>query len=403
MKVEIAFDLSLTQPTLFFVLDDPVRGVLDNTVYPLGGDVLVDVTEYLRAVSVRRGRARELDKVTAGNATVTLDNRARTFDPLYSTGPYFGSILPGKQVAVSVDDAAVFSGMVDDWNLGYDVGGDSVAEPVCVDALALLSRTPLPGGTATGELTGARVASILDDVAWPETRRDISTGAATLAADATEAGDSALAYLETVALSEPGVLFIDRAGAVAFRDRTDLQDAASAVAFGGTAGIPYMTISPVYGSEELVNDASVVWSAGTAVGGTATARNTGSVTAYGLASQTYTTLLADASQAQALADWVVERYGTPKYRIDSLTVRLEALGTADRAAVLGLDLGDPCTVEFTPNGIGSAIVQTVAVDAVEHAATPAAHDVTFTFSETLAAFTLDSTFLGVLDVDRLGF
>jgi hypothetical protein len=363
----------------------------------------VDVTDYTRAVSVRRGRARELDKVTAGNADVTLDNRARTFDPLYSAGPYFGSILPGKQVAISVDDVALFSGNVEDWNFTLDISGDSLAEPSCVDALAILSRSQLSNGTATGELTGTRIDTVLDALAWPTARRDIDTGAATLAADVTADGDSALDYLQQVALSDPGILFVNRAGAVAFHDRTAMQDASNAVAFGGTAGIPFMTMEPVYGTDEMVNDASVIWSAGTAVGGTATAQDSASITAYGLYAQTYDTLLADATQAQDYADWIVGRYGTPKYRVDRLTVRLAGLSSTQKAAVLGLDLGDPCTVEVTPNGIGSAIVQTVAVDTIEHSATPAVHDVTFTFSETLAAFTLDSASLGVLDSDPLGF
>lgn len=403
MKVEIGFDLSLTDPSLFFVLDDPVRGVLDNTVYPLGGDVLVDVTAYTRAVSIRRGRARELDKFTAANVAVTLDNRARTFDPLYSSGPYYGSILPGKPVAVSVDDAARFVGTVEDWNYGYDVSGDSIAEPSCVDALAMLSRTPLAGGTQTAETTGVRVAAILDDVSWPASRRDISDGQATLVADVVEDGTKALDYLQQVALSDPGALFVNRAGAVTFRDRADLQDATSAVAFGGTAGIPYMTLEPVYGTEELVNVASVIWSAGTAVGGTATATNAASVTAYGTYEQSFDTLLASEAAAQDYADWIVARYGVPKYRVDRVTVRLEALATAHRAQVLALDLGDACTVEFTPNGIGSAVVQTVAIDSIEESATPQVHDITFTFSETLAAFTLDSASLGVLDSDVLGY
>lgn len=401
MRAQIAFDLSLTTPVNFFTLDDPVRGVLDNTVYPLAGDVLVDVTSYLRSVSVRRGRSRMLDKFTAGNCTLVLDNRARTFDPLYASGPYFGSIKPRKQVVVDVDGEPLFTGAVADWNLSYDVGGDSTAEPSCTDSFDLLSGQMVSAATSTGQLTGARVAAILDAVAWPAGRRAIATGQATLAADAHD-DISALAYLQQVETSEPGAVFIGRAGDLVFRDRAYLQLATSGASFGGTA-IPFMALQVVSGVEEMVNTASVIWSAGTAVGGTATSVNTTSSAAYGEFAATYDTLLADAGQAQEMADWITGRYGEPAYRVDSLTVRMAGLTAAQQATVLGLDLADVVTVTFTPNNVGSAITQVVSIDGIEHSATPGVHDVTFTLSETLAAFILDSATFGVLDSDRLGF
>jgi len=55
MKVEIAFDLAANGLGSFFTLDDPVKGKLDNTLYVLGGDVLVDVTNTVRQVSVSVG------------------------------------------------------------------------------------------------------------------------------------------------------------------------------------------------------------------------------------------------------------------------------------------------------------------------------------------------------------
>jgi hypothetical protein len=401
MRAQIAFDLSMTTPVNFFTLDDPVRGVLDNIVYPLGGDVLVDVTDYLREVTVRRGRSRELERFTAGNCELVLDNRARTFDPLYAAGPYFGSIKPRKQVVVDVDGEPLFTGLIADWNLGYDVGGDSVAEPSCVDALDMLNGATIAAGTAVSQSTGDRVTAILDAVSWPTTRRAISDGQATLDADAQD-GISALAYLQKVELSEPGALFVGRAGEVVFRDRADLQSATPAAAFGGTA-IPFISLAVDYGAEELVNIASVSWYGGTAVAGTATATNSASVTEYGEYLSEYATLLDGESQAQDMADWIVGRYGQPRYRVDSVTVRLQGLTPTQQAAVLRLDLADVVTVEFTPNGIGSAISQTVSIDAIEHAADPGVHDVTFTLSETFAGFTLDSSTFGVLDSDHLGY
>lgn len=80
-KVEIAFDLSAAGSGDFFTLNDPVKGILDNTTYPLAGDILTDVTTDVRDLRIRRGRSRELDKYQAGSADVTLDNRDRDYDP----------------------------------------------------------------------------------------------------------------------------------------------------------------------------------------------------------------------------------------------------------------------------------------------------------------------------------
>jgi hypothetical protein len=69
LRAQIAFDLSLTTGVNFFTLDDVDKGVLDNTEYVLGGDALIDVTEYLRSVQVDRGRSRTLEKFTPGRRT----------------------------------------------------------------------------------------------------------------------------------------------------------------------------------------------------------------------------------------------------------------------------------------------------------------------------------------------
>lgn len=78
-RVFIAFNLTASGGT-YFVLNDTVKGKLNST-YVLGGDVLVDVTNYVASVSVSRGKSRELDRYTAGNASVTLHNDSRIFDP----------------------------------------------------------------------------------------------------------------------------------------------------------------------------------------------------------------------------------------------------------------------------------------------------------------------------------
>ena len=75
-RVQIAFDLSATAGVNFFTLDDADKGVLDNTAYLLGGDVLIDVTQYVRDFNVKRGRSTTLQKFTAGQANVKKFEKA---------------------------------------------------------------------------------------------------------------------------------------------------------------------------------------------------------------------------------------------------------------------------------------------------------------------------------------
>jgi hypothetical protein len=402
VKVEIAFDLSANGLGSFFTLDDATRGVLDNTLYTLGGDLYIDVTDTVRSVSVKRGRNRQLEKFTAGNANLVLDNRSRVYDPTNTAGPYYNQILPRKRVRITEQDQVIYTGQVADWNFDYSVTGDSTAQVSCVDALTLLVDPVLTAGTGTPQLTGARVTAVLDDIAWPLADRRISVGQATLGADVVVADVKALDYLNKVSLSDPGALFVGNDGFLVFLDRADLQNASNPIVFG-TGGVPFTDIGVEFGIEELSNDISVTYYGGTAVAGTAVAINETSIAQFGVFDTQYNTLLASDSDAQALADFQISRYAQPQYRVDTVTVNLDGIGLATQQTVLALELGDVVTVTWTPNGVGSALSQTVTIDAIDFVASPSSRLISFTMSETAAGFILDSSVFGVLDTNALAF
>tara|TARA_R110000822_G_scaffold88337_7_gene204718 strand:- start:1369 stop:2586 length:1218 start_codon:yes stop_codon:yes gene_type:complete len=403
LRAQIAFDLSLTTGVNFFTLDDVDKGVLDNTEYVLGGDALIDVTEYLRSVQVDRGRSQTLEKFIAGQANISLDNRTRIFDPTYGPGPYYGQILPRKQLVLDVDGEELFSGFVEDWNFDYPANGfDAVAQVSATDGFAILAQQTMTAGTQTAELSGPRVTAVLDAAGWSSVKRDIGPGQSTLDADVVESTTNVLAYLQLVETSEFGALFIGQGGALTFRDRAELQAFTTGITFGPT-GIPYTGISVVWGTEEMKNTVSVTYTAGGTVAGTALAEDTAAQSAYGVMDQTITTIMSSQVEASAMASWLVGLYAQPQYRVDTLTVSLDGVTPVQKASVLDLELGDVVTVGFTPSSIGSAISQIVSIDKISHEASPDRHDVTFTLSEALAAFILDDAVFGVLDDDILGF
>jgi len=397
MRVQIAFDLSANGVGNWFTLDDSTKGKLDNTTYKLGGDVLVDVTSDVREVHIKRGRSKQLQKFTSGNANLVLSNVSRQYDPTNTASPYYGSIVPRKQVIIEHQGVTLYTGNVEDWNFNYDLGGNNTAEPSCVDGFAFLAQRNLTPGTATPQLSSARINTALTDAGWPLAQRAISTGLSLLGADVIGDNTNALTYLQQVELSEAGALFVGADGALTFRSRSDLQKFNSNLTFG-TGGIGFVDIAVSYGTEELFNAVSVTYT-----GGTVAVSNATSITAYGENALEIQTLLANSTDAAYVANWFLSRYGTPQYRVASLTVALNAHDLNTQQRILGLELGDMVLVTWTPGGVGTALSQYVTIDSIEHAADPAQHHVTFTMSESFQAFQLDSAVFGQLNDDPLGF
>lgn len=400
--VEIGFDVSgLGGP--FFLLDDLVAGVLDNTDYLLGGTLFYDVSNFVRQVSVRRGKSRQLDKFTAGVANIQFNNNTRTFDPEFVSSPYYGQIIPKRTVKVSTGGSAVFYGVVDDWNLNYELSGLSTAGADCVDGFTQLAQGALSAHTATSQLTGARLNAVLDrsEVAWPATQRDIDAGSELLQADVVDDGTNALEYLQLVNSSEPGSIFIGKDGSFVFKDRTVAPVSAGQVIFADDgSGIKFSGVNVVYGSELLYNYVQIE----RLNGGTAIAQDADSISTYGQQALIQSGLLLnDDSDAEALADYLVSIYSEPEYRFETLSVQLEALTPSEQIDVLGLEINDVCQIKFTPNGVGTPINKYAIIIKIEHDIQPLQHRVVFGF-ETLdyASLVLDDLEFGILDVNQLG-
>jgi hypothetical protein len=401
--VEIGFDLSsLGGP--FFTLDDPVAGVLDNTEFTLGGSLFYDVSQFLIEVNSDRGRSRELDRYSAGQLSVTLDNRARTFDPLYTSSPYFGEIVPHREIRVKSNGTALFNGLIDDWNLQYQPNGDNRVVAVASDGFSLLATQNLSAHTATAELTGARIDAVLSrpEVNWPTENRVIDAGQAFLQADVVEEGINVLDYLQTVNNSEPGSIFIGKDGYFNFQDRTFPLNSNNIVTFAddGT-GTPFNNLSVVYGSEQLYNRVVVTRANGTAQ----ITEDKDSQIQYGISTLEQSDLLLNTdADSLLLSEYLLGRYSEPEYRFDALEVELARLSTAQQNAVLGLELTQVVQIKFTPNNVGNQIDKYAQITGISHRTDSISHIVVLNLSTLdYANFVLDDTIFGVLDDDRLGF
>ena len=398
--VEVGFELTVGD-TPYFRLDDPVKGRLNNATYRLAGPIWIDVTDSVFSVSIGRGKNRELDRYSAGRASVSLNNEDRTFDPLNEDSPYVGNIIPRRSIRITTSGYTQFTGVIEDWNLDYDLSGKSNAVIEASDAFALLAQQTLTAGTATTQLTGERINAVLSQptVAWPLTQRAIDDGTNQVGADVFEG--NALEYLQKVEASEQGQLFMSKDGYVRFvNGAVTITSDLSAVLFAddGT-GVPYKNAAVSYGTELLFNQAEVTSPAGIAV-----ANNTASQTKYGITQTNVDTLLSTYQQTESLSSFWVNKYGEPEYRFQDLTVSLESLTGEQQIGVLNLELGDIIQIKFTPNQIGSPIERYGQIIKIDHSIGVDRHDITFSVGSLQYSFlVLNDTGFGILDTNALAF
>lgn len=390
-KVEVGFDLVLpTGP--YFTLNDPVKGVLDNTSYTLAGFQYFDITEYVTNISLNRGKSDDIGTISAGDFVVELVNLNRYFDPTYEASPFYGQIVPKRLVRYSVNGVQQFQGAIDDWDFDYQPYGDAMASFVASDGFVYLANQTLTGGTATSQLSGSRVSAVLNDpfVAWPTLNRSIDTGTATFGADVIPDNQNALQYLQKIEESEQGLFFISKSGDAVFKSKTAGSTTLNRVTFADNGtGIPYQNMRIKYGSENLINEVvanSVITTT------EVTSVDAVSQASYGIFNQTYSDLLLNTdSQVIEFEALILKKYGQPVYRFNEIEIQLNSLTDKQQLTMLGLELGSIVQVIFTPSQVPPAISKYASVIRIGHSV-----DVNGEHIVTLGLNTLNFTYL-ILD------
>ena len=383
----------MAQYTYKVLLETNTGFVLDTDVLDTGvlGYVLQDVTSYVRSIRATRGKSTLQGKFTAGQMTVVFDNRSRAFDPKYTSSPYYGSIVPRRRIVFQITNNAdsrtysQFNGWVDDWNLSYDISGNSTSTAQCSDIFTILSNQNVSLTAPTAELSGDRMRRVLtsSSVALSPEYSSLYPGVFTMGT-ASYSGN-ALDYLQNVADSEAGFLFVTSGGLVKFMDWNALVSpvVSADLPFSstpGTAAFPIHGLEVQYGTEELVNNVTI-----TSAAGTVTAQDTTSQQTYRIVSESYPVLTSNVTQMTTLANFYITNYGNPRYRVSQLTLSLDDprvqqvdKGFVGLSVLLFADIGSTCSVTWTPNNIGSAITQTAFIIGLDIDATP--ESCTFTYS-----------------------
>jgi len=189
----------------------------------------IDITSYVTNVSISRGISRVLEDYSAGTLNVTLINNNRVFDPLNTSSPLWDStngytrVQPGGKIRVTANGVRRFTGFIRDWTFSYDDSGfNGTANFTALDALYYFGQANLDGGQAWQvESTDERIKSIAYLEYLDLTKvAGVEAGQTLLGTDTFQAGQSVLAYMQNVALSEPADLFSNASAVLVMKDRS---------------------------------------------------------------------------------------------------------------------------------------------------------------------------------------
>jgi hypothetical protein len=164
-----------------------------------------------------------------------------------------------------------------------------------------------------------------------------------------------------------------------FRDRQAASAGTPILFADDDTGIPYQSLSVVFGAENLFNQVEVGRLGGTVV----TEDNFGSQAQFGIQTLTRNNLPLDTDQSAAdLAKYLVAQFAEPEYRFESIEIDLTDLTQEDQTRILDLELGDFVQVRFTPNNVPPAIDRFAEVIRIAQNVNPTSHRVTLGLATT---------------------
>jgi hypothetical protein len=414
--VEAAFTVGGAFGTAL-VLDSLSVGTLDTNT--LSAEVWTDITAYVLGFNTRRGASRAdgpILRFEAGQATLTLDNADRRFDPTNLSGPYVSGgvtqVTPMRKVRISAVHNGtlypVFTGFADSWDITYQGYGSSTCVLSATDATKVLSnqdRVALGSGVGASELSGARVSRVLDSMSWSTLDRNIATGDSTL--QETTMDRSVWEELLMVQDSEIGQVFVEADGSVTFRNRHYLMEnptsTTSQLTLGdGVGETPFVEAPISYDDTTLNNLVRIARTGGTQQ----SAEVVTSQTAYLIHTYDRTDLIVETdAEAADYAAFILYQTKDPELRFTAVTVNGNDNQDVLFPHMLGRQFGDLITITRDPPG-GGSITRTAFIVGVSHEV-PGVNEWRTTWqlqSATKWAFlTLDNTTTGVLDSNALAY
>jgi hypothetical protein len=226
---------------------------------------------------------------------------------------------------------------------GYHVGANFApyngtlshvaAHPTALSASRLATHWQAGSTGLTGERTDQRIARVADWIGLPTVDRALDVGDKTMGAQST-AGKQPLDVMREAAAVEQGVLFISPAGKLTFHRLSRRYNRTTPDLTLDCAAEGHIQVGLIMPGDDfgMVNDMEVSRPGGASQ----RARNQTSVDEYGLYRDSLEAPCASDNEAQAIGNWRVGNYGTPRSRIPNLTVSLSRLHTVNPSLVAAI-------------------------------------------------------------------
>jgi hypothetical protein len=109
----------------------------------------VDITDWVKSIATNTGRQQEVDDFQAGTVSLVLDNSDRRFDPLHTTGPYYGWLKPRRRIRITATLGPVtyplYTGFVDGWpQTSFRPPESAETSVTATDLFVILNNIELP-------------------------------------------------------------------------------------------------------------------------------------------------------------------------------------------------------------------------------------------------------------------
>ncbi len=393
-----------------FVIGSPDNGIIGVSSFA-ASDVLipaVDLTPDVYSIAIRRGRNVMKDQYDAGTAVVRVLDPLGYFNPQNPDSPYFGYLVPLRKLRISATTATadhfLFSGYVSDYKYFFPTGQETAyVDILCTDGFRLLqmSQVQTIADSGAGQTTGTRINKILDDVQFPTSMRQISTGDATCLADPATVRIT-LDALKNVEFSEGlGAFYMSPDGTAVFKSRTEVTSSLgdTPIVFNQTTGIPYNNLKYAFDDKLIINDVKF-----NRIGGTVqNVFSQDSIDKYFPHALTQENLVAetDAQVLGAAQNYVNTRRETT-IRIDEMTVDL--LDTAvPTDTMIGLDYFDNLDITNVTQE-GSTIQKVLQAQGFAWDITPNKMSVTITTLEPIIdGFIIGSSNYGKIGISTMSY
>ena len=409
-QISVSFDFSSGATFGYpFTIGDTKYGVLGTGQLASSSvpEPIVDLTDSVYQISIKRGRNIMRDTYEAGTCTVRVLDPNSYFNPQNVNSPYYGYLTPLRKLRVSATYNGIgyflFSGYTTTYNYSYPTNQDTgYVDIECADAFRLmqLANVTTVATTPAGQDTGTRIGKILDSVQWPNSMRALDTGATTCVADPATARTS-LDALKNAEFSEQGAFYMRADGTAVFKSRPNVIKAygQTPIAFNQTGGIPYRNLVFAFDDKLIVNSAGM-----TNVGGTQqVAENATSIAKYFPHASNQSNLVCQTdSDALNIARVYVATRQETTIRIDAMTVDLQD-PSVPTATMLNLDyFSNLAITNIQPDG--STIAKTLQCQGLAWDITPNKMIVTVTTLEPIVdGFIIGSSVSGIIGVSTMAY